>query len=188
MERLRRAMALTDATRVLDIGGTPFNWSLVGVRPRLVLLNIQPPKHREGMVWIVADAKHLPFRDRAFDVAVSNSVIEHVGTYVDQKQFANECRRAAERYAVQTPNRTFPIEPHVIAPFFQWLPARLQYRLMRNFTVRGLVTRPTREESRQFLLRIRLLDAKEMRQLFPDAMLWRERFLGLTKSLIAIRE
>jgi hypothetical protein len=32
-----------------------------------------------------------------------------------------------------------------------------------------------------------LLDEQELRQLFPDAEVLRERFLGLTKSLIAIR-
>jgi hypothetical protein len=35
--------------------------------------------------------------------------------------------------------------------------------------------------------RIRLLSAREMRRLFPDAELWRERVLGVTKSLVAIR-
>jgi hypothetical protein len=35
---------------------------------------------------------------------------------------------------------------------------------------------------------IRLLDKEMLRCLFPDAQIMREKFLGLTKSLIAIRE
>jgi hypothetical protein len=48
-------------------------------------------------------------------------------------------------------------------------------------------------EARQFYLShylrsVRLLSASEMRALFPGARLWRERFLGWTKSLVAYRE
>jgi hypothetical protein len=35
--------------------------------------------------------------------------------------------------------------------------------------------------------RIRLLSAREVRRLFPDAELWRERVGGMTKSLVAIQ-
>jgi hypothetical protein len=35
--------------------------------------------------------------------------------------------------------------------------------------------------------RIRLLSAREVRRLFPDAELWRERVGGVTKSLVAIQ-
>jgi hypothetical protein len=40
---------------------------------------------------------------------------------------------------------------------------------------------------RHFLNDIRLLGPAEMRRLFPDARLTRERFCGITKSLIAVR-
>jgi hypothetical protein len=33
----------------------------------------------------------------------------------------------------------------------------------------------------------RLVDARAMRELFPDAVVERERFAGFTKSLIAVR-
>jgi hypothetical protein len=58
--------------------------------------------------------------------------------------------------------------------------------LLRNFTVRGLVSRPTVDECEAFL-RIRLLDEQEIRVLFPDAEIWHERALGMTKSLVAVR-
>ena len=63
----------------------------------------------------------------------------------------------------------------------------LQKRLLRNFTIWGLVTRPTAEQCDNFLREIRLLDEQELKRLFPDAEIWHERVLGFTKSLIAVR-
>lgn len=88
---------------------------------------------------------------------------------------------------IQTPNRWFPIEPHFLTPFIHWLPKRLRKRLVRNFTVWGLVTRPTIETAHEIVDEIRLLSAKELRELFPGCEIVRERFLGLTKSLIVVR-
>jgi len=60
-----------------------------------------------------------------------------------------------------------------------------------RFTVWEWIARP-RPDQREFFLEhylrdIRLLDGRAMRRLFPDARLIRERFLGFTKSLIAVR-
>ncbi len=68
-----------------------------------------------------ADGTQLPFGDREFDIAFSNSVIEHVPPEL-QAAFAAEVSRVADRYFVQTPNRYFPIEPHYQLPLFQFLP------------------------------------------------------------------
>src|SRR3954471_24852173 len=81
MAKLERLLGITDSTRILDVGGTPANWALLSVRPRVLMLNM--PRAMEpgdrGMPWIFADGCRLPFRDRSFDVVFSNSVIEHVG-------------------------------------------------------------------------------------------------------------
>lgn len=125
-----------------------------------------------------ADGTQLPFNDREFDVAFSNSVIEHVPPD-GQARFASEVSRVAERYFVQTPNRYFPIEPHYQLPLFQFLPKRVRQALNRRFTL-GWQPKGQWEE-------ITLLTARDLRRLFPDAEIRRERFLGLTKSLIAVR-
>lgn len=125
-----------------------------------------------------ADGTALPFADRAFDVAFSNSVIEHVPR-ARQEAFAAEIRRVADRYYVQTPNRFFPVEPHYQLPLFQFLPERLRRALNRRFTL-GWQAKGAWEE-------ITLLSARDLRRLFPDAEIHRERFLGMTKSLIAVR-
>ena len=72
-----------------------------------------------------------------------------------------------------------------MTPFVHYLPQTLQRRLLRNFTVWGILVRPTPEGCDDFLRDIRMLDERELRQLFPEAEIWRERVLGITKSLIA---
>jgi len=194
MRRFVRECGITAETRVLDIGGTPNNWNLISARPRVVLLNM--PHTEEvfgtgGAPWVAADGRQLPFRDGAFDVVFSNSVIEHVGERASQERFAGEVARVGRAYWVQTPNRWFPVEQHLLTPFLHWLPKRWQRALMRRATVWSALTRPTpgqREYYYEHFLRdIRLLSARDLARLFPAARVIRERFLGVTKSLIACR-
>ena len=124
------------------------------------------------------DGTSLRFGDRTFDVAYSNSVIEHVPKEL-QPAFAAEVRRVAHRYFVQTPNRWFPLEPHYQLPLFQFLPRRVRQALNRRFTL-GWQAKGHWEE-------ITLLSARDLRRLFPDAEIHRERLFGLTKSLMAVR-
>jgi len=87
---------------------------------------------------------------------------------------------------IQTPNRRFPVEPHLATPLIHWLPVQCRRRLLRYFTVRSLISRLTDGECQEFL-RIRLLDEADMRMLFPDAEIWHERLLGMIKSLVMVR-
>jgi hypothetical protein len=184
MRLFGRRFGITQSTRVLDVGGSEFNWRFLPERPQLVILNLRASSGSKD--WVVGDGCHLPFVDRAFDVVYSNSVIEHLGTSTNQRLFAAECARVGKRYYVQTPNRQFVVEPHLITPFIHWLPRTWQLRLLRNFTTWGLITRPTKQQCGCFLDEVRLLGYREMRALFPQAAIWRERFLGLTKSFIAV--
>ncbi len=71
--------------------------------------------------------------------------------------------------------------------FIHWLPIPIQRRLIRNFTVRGWVNRPSQIECDRMIHELRLLSKRESQLIFPDAEIWHERFLGLTKSMIAVR-
>jgi len=137
MKRFSQEFSIGAETRVLDVGGSDFNWQFVPEKPRLTLLNLSGPPHQPH--WVVADGRYLPFAGKSFDVVYSNSVVEHLGTYENQALFAAECRRVGKRYYVQTPNRGFPVEPHLITPFVHWLPRTWQRRLLRNLTVWGLI-------------------------------------------------
>jgi hypothetical protein len=129
----------------------------------------------------------LDFADHSFDIAFSNSVIEHVGALDEQRAFADELRRVGRQLWVQTPARSFFFEPHLLTPFIHFLPHSWQRRLVRNFTLWGWVTRPSQASVDRMLGELRLLDYATFRALFPDCEIRRERFLGFTKSFVAVR-
>jgi hypothetical protein len=140
---------------------------------------------------VAGDGRALPFRDGAFDVVFSNSVIEHVGDADSQRRFAREVARVGRAYWVQTPNRWFPVEQHLLTPLVHWLPKPWQRRIVTRFTVWNVLVRPS-PDRRSFYLahyldEVRLLGAGEFAELFPGARVIRERVCGWTKSLVAVR-
>lgn len=67
------------------------------------------------------DGRALSFTTNTFDIAYSNAVIEHVGTFDDQRQFLSELYRVSSRGYLTTPNRYFPIELHTRIPLLHLL-------------------------------------------------------------------
>ena len=173
---------------MLDVGGTVQTWTVElqdSAKFPVTLANIRDygPVDDGRLTPVVCDATNLPFADHAFDIAFSNSVIEHVGTWESQQVFASEVRRVAANIWVQTPARSFPIEAHLLAPYIQYLPKTLQHRIVR-WTPRGLLQPHVVHE---IVDEVRLLTLREMKLLFPDCCILKERVLGLTKSYIAVR-
>jgi len=193
MALLARTVGITKDTRVLDVGGTVDIWQLAPVMPRLVLLNQERARYEIGAAEIVVlgDGTSLPFADRSFDLVFSNSVIEHVGSRAEQARFAAEIARVGRQYWVQTPNRYFPVEHHLWTPFIHWLPRSWQTAILKRFSVWKMLTKYDAAQREfyvnHYLDSIRLLSASDLRALFPDAVVARERFLGWTKSLVAWR-
>ncbi len=192
MQRFAAAFGITEATRILDIGGTPDVWRLLAVRPRLTLLNTPRAKADLGAAeWVAGDGRALPFRDASFDIVFSNSVIEHVGDRASQLRFAREVMRVGRGYWVQTPNRWFPVEQHLLTPFVHWLPRPRQRVLVPRINLWQFLTHPSEDRRRfyidHYLDDIRLLTARDLAALFPGSRLLRERTLGWTKSLVAWR-
>jgi len=181
---------------LIDVGGEPVFWTnhppVVGsidlVNPKVMRFNHAAyPGHRQRS--LVGDGRNLAdFGDQSYDIAFSNSVIEHVGTWEDQQKFAAEMRRVGKRVWCQTPARECPVEPHYMAPFIHWLPRSLQRRLMRRFTPWGWLSKPTPEDIAFMVDTTRLLTQREMKQLFPDCRIIVERMLlVIPKSYIAVR-
>jgi methyltransferase family protein len=193
MQEFVARFGVTHETRILDVGGTPANWLLAPVRPQVTLLNMPRGQERaeDGFSFVSGDGCQLPFRDQSFEIVFSNSVIEHVGAPDQQRRFADEIRRVGKDYWVQTPNRWFPIEPHLLTPVVHWLPRNLQRAWVTKWTVWDWVERPSPDRRefyiRHFLEDIRLLSASELAVLFPDAEILRERSFAWTKSLIAVK-
>lgn len=190
MEQFEEEFELTPDTLVLDVGGTEYNWTLISSKPKIVILNLSLPTYpssSNSIVWLVADARYLPFKQNIFSIVYSNSVIEHLSTIENQSLFANECRRVGKKFYVQTPNKWFPVEPHYITVFLHWLPGKFQRGLIRYFSIHGWITRPSQDECDRMVNEIRLLSGREFQKIFPEAEIWREKVIGLTKSLIAVK-
>lgn len=192
---IQAVFAERGACRIVDLGGRPDYWSVVdravleACRVRITTVNLenQAPTDDPLFDQRTGDALALDAEDGAFDIAHSNSVIEHVGDWDRMERFAAETRRLAPRYYVQTPYFWFPVEPHFSAPFFHWAPESTRARwLMRRD--HGFMRRTDDlGEAMRAVQHARLLDKAMMRQLFPDARLEEEKVAGLTKSLMAVR-
>jgi hypothetical protein len=190
MNRFTEAFRPSAETTVLDVGGTPYNWEQIGARFSITLLNTVPLEIEDlgaHFTLVQGSGTQLDFADRSFDIAFSNSVIEHVGPLEVQRAFAEELRRVGRQVWVQTPARNFFFEPHLLAPFIHFLPLSWQRRLVRNFSLWGWLTRPSQASVDRMLEGLRLLDYATFRSLFPDCEIRRERFLGFTKAFVAMR-
>jgi hypothetical protein len=186
----RLAAGLPRPLSILDIGGTNEFWEQRGWAGRddveITLLNLHAEEHRHSNITpAVGDATDLAeHADQSFDVAFSNSVIEHLFSYDAQAAMAREVQRVARAYWVQTPNYWFPVEPHFLVPGWQWLPTGARVALIRKRRLGWRGPCPDPEEARKAVGEIRLMTGRELARLFPDATVRPEKFKGLVKSWI----
>ena len=183
-----------DTYNILDVGGSSAFWKNVKTEKKIciTILNLDKNVYKDievkniTFIHKIGDCRKMDFfQDKSFDAVFSNSVIEHVGTYSDQKMMAEEVKRVTNFYFIQTPNLYFPIEPHFLFPFFQFLPLFIKVFLVQNFTLGWVVKEKNRQDALNVIISIRLLNYKEMTLLFPKSTIHREKFLGLTKSFYA---
>ena len=131
---------------------------------------------------VEGDACNVDFAaDGSYDIAFSNSVIEHVGPPDYQRRIAGEARRLAWRYWVQTPSVWFPIEAHNHMPFWWFYPAFLKAYLIRRWKKKLPVWTEMIEGTT-------VISRRSLSTMFPDAEIWTERFLGWPKSYAAFRK
>ena len=204
----RSSFLIDENTKILDLGsetgsnihavlqGTTFKASNIYIADIDSSL-IEKGANTYGFVPVlIGESDRLPFDDGFFDIVFCSSVIEHVTIPKEQvwsllsdqefknqslkrqKVFANEIGRIAKRYFVQTPYKHFLFESHSWLPFVAWLPRRmliLVLKITNSFWIKK--TNPDWY----------LLDRHEMSSLFPDANIISEKSLGLTKSIMAIK-
>jgi hypothetical protein len=177
--------------RILDVGGSYLYWQTMNFTNEpghhITLLNLYKQEVDDSIFnSMIGDARDLSmFHDNEFDIVFSNSVIEHLGDYNNQKKMAQEVRRVGKKYYIQTPNYYFPIEPHFLFPGFQWLPIAVRIFLRENFKI-GWLPPPTKDAGRAEVKSIRLLTKNDLLALFPEATIHHEKIFGLTKSFVAI--
>ncbi len=184
MQRFIEKMGIQGGERIIDLGGSVTFWDDCPLALDITIVNLpgsQPPVSahpRHALVYVEGDACNMPFvADDSFDIAFSNSVIEHVGPVENQKAFAREVHRVAPRYWVQTPSIWFPVEAHNNMPFWwaypkpvkQWFIARWRRKLPAwTDMVEGTT----------------VIRRAEMIEMFPDGQVWTERFSGFPKSYV----
>jgi len=194
MSIVDQVLAIKRACSIVDIGGTVAYWLAAEAmwgHKNVILTVVNLMKFEDThpkVTQVIGNACDLSqFQDYSFDIAHSNSVIEHVGRWSEKDLVAREIRRVARRYFVQTPAMWFPIEPHYRAPCVHWLPPQVRAHLLMRFRMGFYQRAATFAEAMMTTQDAELLSFPEMQALFPDAVVERERFLGMTKSLIAIR-
>jgi len=186
------AASLPRPLRILDVGGTNEFWENRGWAGRsdvqIFSLNLVAEQRRhENITPLAGDATNLAqFADGSFEVAFSNSVIEHLFTFEQQRCMASEIQRVSKSFWVQTPNYWFPMEPHFHVPGWQWMPLELRIAMIRRWRCgwRGPCPDPVR--ARELVAEVRLMTGRELQSLFPAATLLSERFCGLVKSWIVV--
>ncbi len=199
-------LPVDETTRILDLGGGNGSYlgRLLGPGYDVTVADVVPEdlaaaERAFGYKTHLLDGSDtLPWEAGAFDLVFCNSVIEHVAggagdcwQVVDsaaferrgserQKRFAAEIARVGRGYWVQSPWKHFPVESHT------WLPALLVVYLPRRQQV-GLIRAANGYWVKRTTPDWRLLTKRDMEAMFPDAEIVVERWLGLPKSIIALR-
>jgi hypothetical protein len=204
----RGAFGLMASTRILDLGsewggnihavldGTPVkpeNTFIADINPQVLERGRQ---HFGFVPVLVGQSGKLPFPDGYFDIVYCSSVIEHVTipkeqvwslrsgkefrarSLARQHEFAREIQRVGRQFFVQTPYRWFVVESHSWLPFVAWLPRRMLLPILKfaaSFWPKS--TNPDWY----------LLDRRELAGMFEGAQIRDEKWLGLTKSIMAVK-
>ena len=175
---------------ILDLGGKVKFWenrNLSGNHNFLItIINLESEKsvypNIETKVGNILELKS--FKKNSFDIVFSNSVIEHLYNFQNQKKMASEILRIGKKHIIQTPNKYFFIEPHYMFPFFQYLPSKIQYKILTK-TKLSRLRKWDKKFARQYLKEIRLLTVNEMKEIFPRSKIYQEKFFGMSKSFTA---
>jgi hypothetical protein len=177
---------------ILDVGGVEAYWINMGILDnkhqfKITLLNLEEVSVSNNIFSSVAgDATDLrQFQNNCFDIVYSNSVIEHLFNWESQVKMAEEVKRVGKNYFIQTPNYWFPVEPHWLFPFFQFLPSSIQLWLTSNFDLGHYKKAKDSETAKKRLAEVKLLTANKMKKLFPGGCIYKERLFGLVKSITA---
>jgi hypothetical protein len=179
-----------NTTRILDVGVSsentkvvsnffeslyphPWNITCVGTEDGSYL----EAKYEGLHFFQVNPHQPLPFKDREFDVAFSNAVVEHTGNRSQQEFFIREICRVAKNVFIVTPNRGFPIETHTGLPLIHYLPKKIFRKILKG----------TKLEYWSYEDNLNLLNFHEFKEMFPSSARIESRkikIFGFTSNLI----
>jgi SAM-dependent methyltransferase len=139
IERLLRLGGRNDALHILEIGcGSGGISNYFGTLPAGHVVEavdvVDTRVVREGFTFRLVTGTRLPFADEAFDVVLSNHVIEHVGLEEAQLAHLGELRRVMKPGGIgylAVPNRWRLIEPHYRLALLSVWPRAWRSRYLR---------------------------------------------------------
>lgn len=191
-------------TKILDLGGGDGHLlaNTLGVKPKICVADINKndlnaAKSKYGFDILELDESgKIPCLKNEYNIIFCNSVIEHVtvdkkdiyyfktndkfrvAAFERQRIFANEIRAKCDKYYVQTPYKYFIIESHSWLPvIIVFLPRIMQIKIIAFFN---------KFWPKKTVPDWHLLSIKQMKELFPEAKIIKEKSFFFTKSLIAI--
>lgn len=184
--------------KIIDIGGTRTYWNIFSLsyltekKVSISVVNLPSeitlPQNDHIFTFHIGDACDLVnFKDKSFHIAHSNSVIEHVGDNANRIKFAQEIKRVSDTYYIQTPNYWFPMEPHFMTPFFQFLPKKMRIKMVQNFALGWFERAKDFNEAKEIVDSCNLLTKQEFENLFQDGQLYLEKIGFFIKSFIMIK-
>jgi len=203
-ELFKQYLKPEEGDKILDLGGGTGSYisGLLLFKSNIYIADIDEDDLKQsaekGFTPIRLDDNGvLPYSDHYFDIVFCSSVIEHATvpkkdifsiqtnkafreiSLKKQKFFADEIRRVSKGYFVQTPYKYFPLESHSRLPvILVLLPRKLQIKIIAFFR-KFWFARTTPDWN--------LLTVEDMKYLFPDAKIIKERAILLTKSLMAVK-
>jgi len=188
MQEMMAFFDLQPGSKVVDLGGVSRIWNCIETPLDITIVNLpsaykgEDLKSHHHFTYLDGDATSLTqFKDMSFDLAFSNSVIEHVGDASKQQMFAQEIRRLAPCYYVQTPSIWFPLEAHTGIVFWWFLPRWLKASMHRRWA-RIL------PDWNEMILGTRIITRRDLRHFFPGGIIKTERVFGWPKSYFVLRK
>jgi len=189
---LKYCSELRKPLKILDLGGSDYYWQSLNFTDnenyKIEILNIenQNTENFKNISFLKNDVRDLSFiKDKEYDLIYSNSLIEHLNNFDEQKKLAKEIQRTGKKYFIQTPNYYFPVEPHFLFPFFQFLSVDMKTKLISNFNLGWFEKQTDIVKARELANSIKLLKEKELKEIFPGCKIYKEKYFSLNKSFIA---
>ncbi len=114
-------------SRILDIGcGAGYLGNILNKKSELYIgVDFVDERQVENFPFFRATALNLPFRNNSFDIIICNHVIEHV---TNQDKLLHEINRLLKKDGIcyiTSPNKLWPLEPHLKLPFLSILPRKI---------------------------------------------------------------
>jgi hypothetical protein len=187
--------------RIIDIGGTvPFWedwWKLTDAdRLDVTLINIhatdvsvrgRTPKYK-CITDVNRDATTLTANDfQHFDVVFSNSFFEHLANLEARALLAASILASGVPFFIQVPNKYSPVDPHFpfAPPFFAAYPTSIRTRLCTLSSFGSGWRAPSLAAARKAAQFYNPLGPRDMRKLFPGAIIAIERPFFVPMSILA---